>query len=110
MISQSRAIYEKSKGCNFPIFQKTVPDLIVRLSKDSEADPAWKYQTLKDALYWSRHLGYPGFTTPAAMDVFNSFVIPRMFLSVVKGEHSPGDAALAAQAQVKRIVEKWKQV
>jgi multiple sugar transport system substrate-binding protein len=107
MVGQSRAIYEKSKGCNFPIFQKTVPDLILRLSKDPQADPSWKYQTLKDALYWSRHVGYPGYTTPAVMEVFNSFVIPKMFLSVVKGELGPGDAALAAEAEVKRVVEKW---
>jgi multiple sugar transport system substrate-binding protein len=107
MVGQSRTIYEKSKGCNFPIFQKTLPDLIVRLSKDPDADPVWKYQTLKDALYWSRHIGYPGYTTPASMDVFNSFIVPKMFLSVVKGELGPGEAALAAETEIKRVVEKW---
>jgi hypothetical protein len=30
-----------------------------------------------------------------------------MFLSVVKGELGPGEAALAAEAEVKRVVEKW---
>jgi multiple sugar transport system substrate-binding protein len=43
------------------------------------------------------------------MEIFNRFVVPRMFLSVVKGELSPGDAARAAEAEVKRILEKWKQ-
>jgi multiple sugar transport system substrate-binding protein len=107
MVGQSRAIYEKSKGCNFPVFQKTVPDLILRLSKDPQADPSWKYQSLRDALYWSRHVGYPGYTTPAVMEVFNSFVIPKMFLSAVKGELDPGGAALWAEAEVKRVVERW---
>jgi multiple sugar transport system substrate-binding protein len=110
MIGQSRAIYDKSGGCNFPIYQKTVPDLMLRLSKDSQADPVWKYQALRDALYWSRSLGDPGYATPAALEIFNSFLIPRMFLSVVKGEADPGAAALAAQAEVKRVVEKWKRV
>lgn len=108
MISQSRAIYEKSGGCNFPIYQKTVPDLIVRLSNDAHADPVWKYQALKDALYWSRSLGHPGYATPAAMELFNSFLLPRMFMSVVKGELDAGAAALAADAEAKRVVEKWK--
>ena len=109
LISHSHTIYEKSGGCNFPVYQKTVPDLIVRLSNDPEADPSWKYQALKDALYWTRNLGFPGYATPAAMEIFNRFVVPRMFLSVVKGELSPGDSARAAEAEVKRILEKWKQ-
>ena len=109
LIDHSQTLYEKSKGCNFPIFQKTVPDLVVRLSNDPQADPAWKYQALKDALYWTRNLGWPGYATPAAMEIFNSFVVPRMFLSAVKGDLSPADAMLAAEAEVKRIVAKWKQ-
>lgn len=108
LISHSQTIYEKSGGCNFPIFQKTLPDLIVRLSNDPHADPPWKYQALKDALYWTRNTGFPGYATPPAMEIFNSFVIPRMFLRVVNGEQSSGEAALAAQAEAKRIVEKWK--
>jgi hypothetical protein len=43
------------------------------------------------------------------MEVFNSFVIPRMFLSVVTGQSSPEDAAQAAQAEVTRIADRWKQ-
>ena len=108
MIDQSRAIYEKSGGCNFPIYQKTVPDLMVRLSNDAHADPVWKYQALRDALYWSRNLGHPGYATPAAMELFNSFLLPKMFMSVVKGELDAGAAAWAANAEAKRVVEKWK--
>jgi multiple sugar transport system substrate-binding protein len=110
LIGHSKTIYEKSRGCNFPIYQKTLPDLGVRLANDPEADPSWKYQALKDALYWTRNLGHPGHATPAAMEVFNTFVIPRMFMSVLKGKLSPGDAARAAEAEVKRAVEKRKQV
>ncbi len=109
LIDNSRTIYEKSQGCNFPFYQKTLPDLIVRLSKDAKADPSWKYEMLKDALHWTRNLGVPGYATPAAMEVFNTFLVPRMFLSVVKGESSPPDAARAAETEVKRIAEKWKQ-
>jgi multiple sugar transport system substrate-binding protein len=110
LIDNSKNGYEQSKGCNFPFYQKTVPDLIVRLSKDSQADPPWKYQALKDALYWTRNLGIPGFSTPAAMEVFNAFVIPRMFLSVLKGERRAADASLTAAAEVQRIADKWEQL
>ena len=110
LIDNSKDSYEQSKGCNFPFYQKTVPNLIVRLSKDPQADPPWKYEALKDALHWTKNLGIPGYATPAAMEVFNSFVVPRMFLSVVKGERSSADAALAAAAEVQRIRDKWEQL
>ena len=108
LIDHSPTIYEKSQGCNFPVYRKAVPDLIARLLNDPQADPSWKYEALKDAQRWTVNLGYPGFADPAAMEVYNSFVIPRMFLSVVKGERSPGDAARAAEAEVTKIADKWK--
>jgi multiple sugar transport system substrate-binding protein len=109
LIDSSKTVYEKSQGCNFPIYQKTVPDLIVRLENDPRAAPSYKYKELKDALHWTMNLGYPGFANPVAMEAFNTFVVPRMFMSVVKGELSPEDAARAAEAEVKRIAERWKQ-
>jgi multiple sugar transport system substrate-binding protein len=109
LIDNSRTGYEKSLGCNFPIYPKTVPDIIVRLSKDPQADPPDKYVELKDALHWTPNLGVPGFATPTFMEVFNSSLVPRMVQSVLKGERSPEDAAGAAAAEIQRIAEKWKQ-
>jgi hypothetical protein len=43
------------------------------------------------------------------MEVFNTFVIPRMFASVVQNDVTPQDAAAAAQKEIAAIVEKWKQ-
>jgi ABC-type glycerol-3-phosphate transport system substrate-binding protein len=110
LIDTSRQGYEKSLGCNFPVYPKTVPDLIVRLSKDPYADPPYKYVELKDALHWTPNVGAPGFATPAYMEVFNSSLIPRMVQSVLTGEHTPQDAAAAAAAEMDRIVAKWQQV
>jgi multiple sugar transport system substrate-binding protein len=110
LIDTSRVGYEKSLGCNFPIYPKTVPDLIVRLSKDPYADPPYKYVELKDALHWTPNIGVPGFATPAYMEVFNSSLIPRMVQSVLKGERGPEDAAAVAAAEIQRIVAKWQQV
>lgn len=110
MIDQSTTIYEKSGGCNFPTYQKALPDLVVRLEKDPHADPPDKYHELKDALHWTPNLGAPGLVTPAWMEAFNTFVVPRMFRSAVLGQMSVLDAARAAESEMKQITEKWKDV
>ena len=110
LIDSSKGGYASSLGFNFPIYPKTVPDLIVRLSKDPQANPAFKYTLLKDALHWTPNLGVPGFATPAYMEVFNSFLIPRMVQSVLKDESTPEAAAAAAAGEIARIVDKWKQM
>jgi multiple sugar transport system substrate-binding protein len=110
LADSSKTGYEKSLGCNFPIYPKTVPDLIVRLSKDSHAVPSDKYVELKDALHWTPNLGVPGFATPGYMDIFNSSLVPRMVGKVLKGEQSPEDAAAAAATEMQRIADKWKQI
>jgi multiple sugar transport system substrate-binding protein len=106
----SRTGYEQSKGCNFPIYPKAVPDLIVRLSKDPTADPPYKYTALKDALHWTPNLGVPGAATPAYMEIFNSSVVPKMVARVLKGEQNPEQAAASGAAEMQQIVNKWKQV
>jgi len=110
LIDSSRNGYEQSKGCNFPIYPKTVPDLIVHLSKDPQGDPPYKYVELKDALHWTPNLGAPGIASPAYMEVFNAFVIPKMVARMLKGEQSPENAAASGAAEIQRIVDKWKQV
>jgi multiple sugar transport system substrate-binding protein len=110
LIDSSRTGYASSLGVNFPIYPKTVPDLIVRLSKDPQADPGFKYTLLKDALHWTPNLGVPGFATPAYMEVFNSFLIPKMVQSVLKGQSTPENAAAAAATEIRRIADKWKQI
>lgn len=110
LIDSSRTGYEKSLGCNFPTYPKTVPNLVVRLEKDAAAVPPDKYFTLKDALHWTPNLGAPGFADPVWMETFNTFVIPKMFAKAIKGELSPMDAAHAAEAEIKQIAEKWKDV
>jgi multiple sugar transport system substrate-binding protein len=110
LIDSSRTGYASSSGFNFPTYAKTVPDLIVHLTKDPQANPHDKYLLLKDALHWTPNLGVPGFATPAFMEVFNSFLIPKMVQRVLKGESSPEDAAAAAAAEIQRIADKWQQI
>lgn len=110
MIDSSRAGYEKSLGCNFPIYPKTVPDIIVRLMKDPKANPPSKYTHLKDALHWTPNLGVPGYATPAFMEIFTTSVVPKIVARVVTGEQSAQEAANACAAEMQRIVDKWNQV
>jgi len=109
MVDGSRTGYEKSLGCNFPIYPKTVPDIIVRLTKDPQADPPTKYTALKDALHWTPNLGVPGYATPAYMEIFTTSLIPKMVARVVNGQQSAEDAAKAGAAEMQRIVDKWNQ-
>jgi hypothetical protein len=44
------------------------------------------------------------------MEIFNSFLIPRMVQSVLKGERSPEDAAASAAAEMQNIATKWQEV
>jgi multiple sugar transport system substrate-binding protein len=109
MVDTSRTGYEKSLGCNFPIYPKTVPDIIVRLTKDPKADPPFKYTALKDALHWTPNLGVPGYATPAFMEIFTTSLVPKMVARVVTGQQSSTEAAKAGAAEMQRIVDKWNQ-
>ena len=109
MVDGSRTGYAQSRGCNFPIYPKTVPDLIVRLSKDPQANPATKYVALKDALHWTPNLGVPGYATPAYMEIFTTSLVPKIVARVIAGEQSAEDAAMAGAAEMQRIVDKWNQ-
>ncbi len=110
LIDQSRAGYENSLGCNFPTYPKTIPNLVVRLERDAQAEPPDKYGHLRDALHWTPNFGSPGFATATWMEVFNRSVLPRMFANFVQGRLSAEEAARAAEAEVKSIAEKWKKV
>jgi multiple sugar transport system substrate-binding protein len=109
LVDGSRTGYEKSRGCNFPIYPKTVPDLVIRLQKDPQGGPAQKYMALKDALHWTPNLGAPGLATPAYMEIFNTSLVPKMVAQIVKGEKSAEDAVAAGAQEMQRIVDKWKQ-
>jgi multiple sugar transport system substrate-binding protein len=110
LVDSSKTGYEQSKGCNLPVYPKTLPDFITRIEKDPTADPPYKYAELQDALHWTPNLGVPGVTTPAYMEIFNSSLIPRMVGKVLRSEQSAEDAAAAGAAEMQHIADKWKQI
>jgi multiple sugar transport system substrate-binding protein len=92
---------------NFPCFPTTVPNLKQEIAKDDRADPANKYAVLGDVLDWATNVGYPGYATAGIDEAFNTWVLPTMFAKVARGDVSPEDAAKAAEAEYKRIFERW---
>jgi multiple sugar transport system substrate-binding protein len=109
LVGKSMQVFQASEFCNFPCFPKTVPDLLNQLSSDRRAVPQGKYLALRDTLLWTKNVGHPGYATAAIDETFNSFVIPRMFAKVAKGEIGPEEAAAEAEREIKLIFSKWGQ-
>ena len=51
------------------MFSQTVPDLESLCAHDAQATPPDKYKILADALTWTTHLGYPGYTNAAIDEI-----------------------------------------
>jgi multiple sugar transport system substrate-binding protein len=100
--------FKVSGFCNLPCFPKAVPDLKGLVENDPSANPPHKYMALEDALFWNTNIGHPGYATPAIDEVFNTFVIPKMFAAVARGDLSPEEGAAAAEREVRQIFERWK--
>jgi multiple sugar transport system substrate-binding protein len=93
---------------NFPCFPSTVPNLQKEISNDPRAHPPDKYKVLGDVLTWATNVGYPGYATAAIDAAFNAWTIPTMFATVAQGKATPEDAAKTAEAEYKRIFERFK--
>jgi multiple sugar transport system substrate-binding protein len=105
LVANFMQVFQASEFCNFPCFPKTVPDLLNRLSNDQHAVPPGKYNVLRDALLWTKSIGYPGYANAAVDEAFSSFVVPRMFARVARGEVSAEGAAQAAEKELRQAFE-----
>lgn len=104
-----REAFVQSGFYNLPAFPGAVPNLAELVSKDEKAKPPNKYGLLRDAVSWSTNLGHPGHANAATDEVFNTFVVPRMFAAAARGEMSAAEAVAAAETQIKPIFEKWRE-
>jgi multiple sugar transport system substrate-binding protein len=93
---------------NFPCFPSLVPNLKQEIATDDRADPKNKYAVLGNVLDWATNVGYPGYATAAIDEAFKTWVIPTMFAKVARGDETPENAAKAAEAEYKRIFDRWK--
>ncbi|MEP7334852.1 MAG: extracellular solute-binding protein [Actinomycetota bacterium] len=100
--------FENSRFYNFPAFPKSVPNIPVRLARDSNT-PKGKYKvlgTISDK--YTKNVGYPGFTNAAIGELFDTFLIPQMFAEVAQGRRTPEDAARDYHRRIATIFAKWR--
>lgn len=98
-----------SEFYNFPCFASTVPDIKELISNDKKAVPPDKYKVMEDVLDWATNAGYPGYSTAAIADTFNTWVINTMFAEAATGAETPEDALKKADTKMKAIWAKWKE-
>ena len=98
-----------SEFYNFPCFSSTVPDLKQLIAKDSKAKPADKYAVLSDVLDWATNVGYPGYSTPAIAECWQTWVLNTMFAETATGAETPESALARADNKMKAIWAKWKE-
>ncbi len=103
-----REAFARSEFYNLPAFPGAVTDLVSQLASDQQAQPAGKYALLAQATEWSTNVGHPGYANAATDEVFNEFIVPRMFAAACTGEMTAEEAVRAAEAQVVPIFEKWR--
>jgi multiple sugar transport system substrate-binding protein len=94
---------------NLPAFPGAIPDLAELVSRDDKANPPIKYALLRDAPSWSTNVGHPGHANAATDEVFNRFIVPKMFATAARGEMSAADAVVAAEGEIKPIFDKWRE-
>ncbi|HEY7301033.1 MAG TPA: extracellular solute-binding protein [Xanthobacteraceae bacterium] len=107
-IDAFHSAFTASEFYNFPCFPSTVPDINNLLANDSRAMPPDKYAVLDDVLDWATNVGYPGYSTAAIDECFNTWVINTMFGKAATGAATPEAALSDAEAAMKRIWSKWK--
>jgi multiple sugar transport system substrate-binding protein len=97
-----------SEFYNFPSFAGTIPDIKQIIAKDAKAKPADKYAVLGDVLDWATNVGYPGYSSAAIDETFNTWVINTMFAEAATGAETPESALARADTKMKAIWAKWK--
>lgn len=98
-----------SEFYNFPCFSKTVPDLTQLISNDKKAVPPDKYKVMSDVLDWATNVGYPGYSTAAIADTYQTWLLNTMFAEAATGAEAPEDALKKADTKMKAIWAKWKE-
>jgi multiple sugar transport system substrate-binding protein len=95
---------------NYPTFPGACPakQIYAAAAADRRA-PRGKYSILATvASEYTRNLGYPGYANAAVQDVFDAYLIPRMFAEVAQGRMTAADSVRATATQMRAIWRKWR--
>jgi multiple sugar transport system substrate-binding protein len=104
-----RDAFLHSESVNLPAFPAAVKDLPQLLAGDAKGQPADKYALLARAGEWTTNIGHPGTVNAAVDEVFNQYLIPKMFAAAARGEMSAEEAVKAGEAQIKPIFDRWRE-
>jgi multiple sugar transport system substrate-binding protein len=107
-VSQYRASFETSGGYNMPMNPGWLPQPTPLLSNDPTSNPPDKLSVLQTAPEWCAAFEYPGPNSPAMGEVVSTFIVPDMIAQAATDRMSPEEAVAWAEAQVRRIVSKWR--
>ena len=99
-----------SRFFNFPSFPGAHPlDEIYKAAATDTRAPKGKYSILTTvASKFTRNVGYPGYANPAVGEVFDRFLIPRMFAQVAQGKLSAAESVSATATEMRGIWSKWR--
>jgi multiple sugar transport system substrate-binding protein len=85
---------------------------VKQIYKSAAADtraPRGKYSILTTvASKFTRNAGYPGYANAAVQEVFERFLIPRMFAQVSQGRVTAAESVSATAREMKAIWAKWR--
>jgi multiple sugar transport system substrate-binding protein len=107
-----RDAFEASKFYNFPSFPGALPySRIRRMVAQDKHRPLGKYSILTTiAQKYTTNPGHPGFTNAAFSEMFNKFLIPKMFAQVSQKKMTAQEAVNAADREIKTIYRKWRRL
>jgi multiple sugar transport system substrate-binding protein len=107
-----RDAFEASKFYNFPSFPGALPyNRIRRMVAQDKNRPLGKYSILTTiAQKYTTNPGHPGFTNAAFSEMFNKFLIPKMFAQVSQKKMTAQEAVNAADREIKTIYRKWRRL
>lgn len=107
--------FHASQAYDFPTFQNAIAKekRLAYLRDDPIAKAAGdrkdKLATIETAYEWAYHVGWPGPSSAAMDEAFNTWVIPVMFARVAQGIDTPEAGLTAGAAQLRRIYRKWRE-
>jgi multiple sugar transport system substrate-binding protein len=104
-----REAFVESGFYNLPAFPGAVPDLAETVSHDDRSKPADAYALLAHTFDWSTNFGQPGYDNAAMGEIFDQYLISRMFAAAARGAMTAEEAVKWAEAEMKPIFDKWRE-
>ncbi|MDR5684256.1 MAG: twin-arginine translocation signal domain-containing protein [Armatimonadota bacterium] len=107
--------FQASQAYDYPTFQNSISRAkrLAYLRDDpvskAAGDRPDKLATIETAYEWAHNVGWPGPSSAAIDEVFNTWILNVMFARVAQGIDTPERALDAAAGQMRRIFQKWRE-